>query len=233
MIDNLSIPDGFEELIDKHKKSIKTRAMVSLFPKKYGDIYRRISNYVDRIIMKEYDQSITEEDKVKIQEYLDSLKIKQKEQYEEKGYTKQLLDMIFDRTFTVSDYLKQTRRIQRNEMIDRILRTEYPHFIVIGDFFDGIYEGKFRDGKLTDVFGLTYLRSSYGHGIKYYKDDLQSVFCEMIANYSEIMKSKNPKEGLEMLRFYLGDELVHMISNYYIQNIYHNYSYLQTQNQTL
>lgn len=233
MIDNLSIPDGFEELIAKHKKSIKTRAMVSLFSKKYGDIYRRISNYVDRIIMKEYDQSITEEDKVKIQEYLDSLKIKQKEQYEEKGYTKQLLDMIFDRTFTVSDYLKQTRRIQRNEMIDRILRTEYPHFIVIGDFFDGIYEGKFRDGKLTDVLGLTYLRSSYGHGINYYKDDLQSVFNEMIANYSEIMKSKNPKEGLEMLRFYLGDELVHMISNYYIQNIYHNYSYLQTQNQTL
>ena len=49
-------------------------------------------------------QILTVEDIVKIQEYLDSLKIKQKEQYEEKGYTKQLLDMIFDRTFTVNDY---------------------------------------------------------------------------------------------------------------------------------
>lgn len=233
MIDNASMPDGFKELIQKHKKSIRTHAMVTLFSKRYGDTKRKVSKYVDRVMMKEYDGSITEEDKIKIQEYLDSLKLKQREQYEQKGYAKQLLDMIFDRTFTVNDYLKQTRQIQRNEMIDRILRTEYPHFIVIGDFFDGIYEGKFRDGKLTDVLGLTHLRSSYGHGVEYYKDDMHAVFKEMIANYSQIMKSKNPKEGLEMLRFYLGDELVHIVSNHYIQNIYHNYSYINTQNQTL
>lgn len=233
MIDNYSYPKDFEKLIKRTQKSIKTKAMVTLFSKKYIEVKRKVARYVDRVIMEEYDKSITEDDKEKIQKYLDTLNTEQREEYEKQGYTKQLLDLIFGKTFTVNDYLRQTRSIQRNEMIDRIMRTEYPHYIAIGDFFDGIYEGKLRDGKLKDVLGLTYLKSSYGHGIEYYKDDIGMVFKEMIANYSSVMKSKYSKEGIELLKYYLGDELIQVISNYYNQNICYNYSYIEQKNKTL
>ena len=232
MIDSGSIPKGFEELIKKERKSIKRHLMVSIFSKKYSDLRKKIFQHIDRVIMKEYDKSITEEDKIKIQEYLDTLNTKQRELYEQKGYTKQLLDTIFDRTFTVDDYLKQTRKIQREEMYDRIIRTEYPYMAPIGDYFDAIYEGKCYDGKMCDVLGLVKLPGISGHGIDYYKDNTQAMFNEMIANYGTIMKSKNPKEGIEMLRYFIGDELVSMVAQHYIQNIYYNYSYLQVQNQS-
>ena len=49
----------------------------------------------------------------------------------------------------------------------------------------------------------------------------------MIANYSEIVKSKNAEEGLLTLRYYIGDELVDYIKDYYDNNILNSQKYIQ------
>ena len=175
----------------------------------------------------------TQEERNKIQKYLDSLSTTQKQKYEEKNYSQEFLEKIFGNTITVEDYLKQTRKIQRNELIENIVRTEYNYLVVIGDMFDGIYDGKFKDKKMKDMFGLTYLRYGFGHGEKYYSGNTDLVFEEMIATYSEIMKSRNPEEGLKMMRYFLGDELIKMISDYYNQNLCYNYSYVEQEHKTL
>ena len=60
---------------------------------------------------------------------------------------------------------------------------------------------------------------AYGHGVNYYSRGISNVIDEMIANYSEIVKSRNPKEGLRLLREYMGDELVDYLASYYENNI--------------
>ena len=120
---------------------------------------------------------------------------------------------------TVEDFIKQSKKIKREEIVDSILRVRHGPFIAIGDYFDGIYKGKFHDGKIPDILGFSNVASAYGHGSKYYEDDYELIFNEMIANYSEIIKSSHPQEGIEELRFFIGNKLVNMIETYYKENI--------------
>jgi hypothetical protein len=55
----------------------------------------------------------------------------------------------------------------------------------------------------------------------------------MMANYSKIVKSKKPQENLKMLKFYIGEELFNMVSEFYIKNINNNYTFTETQTKTL
>jgi hypothetical protein len=109
-------------------------------------------------------------------------------------------------------------------MIDLILRTKYGSFLSIGDYLDGIYVGRLNAGILKDINGNKIGRT-YGHGIYYYSRGSEWAFNEMIANYSSTAKSKNPKEDLEMLKHYIGDELFNIIQTYYMQQILQSKQY--------
>ena len=41
----------------------------------------------------------------------------------------------------------------------------------------------------------------------------------MIANYASIIKSKKGDETIKLLRYYVGDELVDMLDNFYMNKI--------------
>ena len=61
-----------------------------------------------------------------------------------------------------------------------------------------VYAGKLKGGILTDKDGNK-IKGGYGHGIPYYSRGTSWIFDEMIANYSSIVKSENPLEGLQLL----------------------------------
>ena len=102
-------------------------------------------------------------------------------------------------------------------MLDAILRIEHAELPAIGDYFDGIYRGKYFDGKIRNCITGTRFTGGYGHGSKYYSDDTDLIFNEMLANYSAIMKTSNPQIGSQKLNQYMNPQLVSMIENSYIQ----------------
>lgn len=222
IIDGRQIPQGFEELINKKRHNLKFRVMVSLYTRKYHMLRKKVIRYVDRVVMREYDRSITKEQIKEIEQYLNNLKEKQMQAYIDRGYDKELLERLFKKNYTVKEYLSQLRKIKRTEMVDSILRIEHGPFISIGDYFDGILGGKLRDGKIMDMLGFSYLKGGYGHGEEYYAKGILWVFDEMMANYSEIMKSKKPEEGIKELRKYLGDDLIDMVATYYNNYVLNN-----------
>ena len=210
--------EEFMAICDKLEPSSEFLDKVKEYSIKYHEIRANVEKYVDDKYMKDYDKSITDEKRKEIEEFLSKSKEEKKKIYLAKGYKEELLDTIFDRTYSVDEYIEQDRRVTKNELVDLILRTQYSEFIAIGDYFDGIYKGKFRDDKLKDKEGKT-IKHAYGHGLSYYASGITFVFDEMLANYSEIMKSKNPEKGIEMLRYYIGDEIVNFVSEYYNKQI--------------
>ena len=105
------------------------------------------------------------------------------------------------------------------------MRNDYGAFIAIGDIIDAIYLGKYRNGVLVDDSGLN-IPSAYGHGISYYSMSSHG-FDEMIADYGEILKSKNGNEMLIYLRSIVGDELVDMIENCYMEKILYSSKFIK------
>ena len=85
--------------------------------------------------------------------------------------------------------------------------------------------GKFKSNELKKQDGEK-IQPTYGHGIEYYRRSITWSFSEMIANYSEIVKSKNPTEGIEILKKYVGEELVEFIQEYYDKQILNSKKYI-------
>ena len=211
-----------DEMLSQMFMKMRTSSEFLEKVKAYSEEYLRrkdeVEKYVEETFMKEYDKSIIDEQRKRIEEYLVKTKEEKKKIYLDKGYSEEVLDVILNRTFTVDEYIEQDRRVKKRELVDAILRTQHSSFIAIGDFFDGIYEGRFRDNLLKDSEGNVIMHA-YGHGVNYYSRGISNVIDEMIANYSEIVKSRNPKEGLRLLREYMGDELVDYLASYYENNI--------------
>ena len=210
--------DNITQIFDILEKSPKFLEKVKEYSDKFNKIVEEVEHYVDETFMKAYDESITDEKRKEIEEFVSKSKEEKKQIYLEKKYDEGLLDTILDRTYSVDEYLEQDRRVKRNEMIELVLRMQYSELVAIGDYFDGIYKGKFRSGKLVDKDGKK-IDPAFGHGINYYARGPSWVVDEMLANYSEIMKSKNPEEGIKLLRYFIGDEVVNYISEYYNNEI--------------
>lgn len=217
-------PSEFAELVNKLSQDEQFLESTAEYSKKFTQLIESVSEEVEKTLMEKYDESITEEKKKEIQEYLDNLNKKEREKYIQMGYSEELLDRILNSSFTVDEYINQDRRIKKNKLVDLILRTQYGAFISIGDFLDGIYAGKLKGGILTDKDGNK-IKGGYGHGIPYYSRGTSWIFDEMIANYSSIVKSENPLEGLQLLEKYIGKELTMFISEYYDKNILQSKKY--------
>lgn len=194
---------------------------------RFQELKSIIQDEVEENYMKKYDETITEEKKKEIQSFLDEEIAGKKEKYLKLGYTEEAIDLILSNTYTLEEYLKNDRRVKKNNMVDLILRTRYSPLLCTADYLDAIHRGKFKSNELSDQNDEP-IKSAYGHGIAYYRRSLDWAFGEMIANYSEIIKSKNPEEGLITLRYYIGNELVDYIKEYYDNNILYSQKYLQT-----
>ena len=108
-------------------------------------------------------------------------------------------------------------------MKDAILRCEYGHITAVNDIVDAIYEGKFWDSKLTLENGEE-IESCSGHGIYYYLSE-SNQFDEIIAEYSQLIKTPKAKEGLDLLEYILGSEFVNNLKEYYEKEIVNSRRY--------
>lgn len=219
-------PEGYVELMEKLKNDKTILEKTKEYSKRFQELKSIIEEEVEDNYMKKYDESITEEKLAEIQGFLDEEKTIKKLKYLKLGYAEETIDVILDQTYTLEEYLKQDRRVKKNNMVDLILRTRYASLLCTADYLDAIHRGKFKSDELTDSNSEP-IKSAYGHGIAYYRRNISWAFSEMIANYSEIVKSKNAEEGLLTLRYYIGDELVDYIKNYYDNNILNSQKYIQ------
>ena len=209
------VPDNLDEVIARVTSSEEWQKKVVEFSDKYRETTQKVAircqNIVDgnpgtqtaaEEIMETYTQN--EEDL--------------KNEYLALGYSREVIDIVFSQTFTLDEVIKAIKIMQLSELNVTIMYSEYPDLIAISDIIDslsnGIFAGSISENQNDDkiMFGIA------GHGIRYYSN-IYRKFMEIIADYSEIIKSKYAEEGIEYLRYIVGDEFVDLIENFYNEQI--------------
>ena len=184
-------------------------------------MYHKLIDETKDVALKIVSKYISEESANSNSEEINELLVKTKEErtktYLEKGYSEETLDIIFSDSFTLDEFVKQKKQIEIYELLDTIMRYEYDAFIAIGDIIDAITRGNFKSDLLKNDKNEK-IESAYGHGVRYYSLKTHG-FCEMVANYSSIIKSKHSNEILKLLRNIVGDELVDLLDEFYMTKI--------------
>lgn len=163
------------------------------------EIKRKITDSVSKSdISSYYDSKYKDEKLIDLAKFLSSSKEEKKKKFKGR-YVDEVLDTILAKTYSVDEFIAQRKKIEIFEVTDAMLRNNFTAFICIGDIIDAIYLGKYRNGVLYDE-NRQYMPSAYGHGIAYYSRFISNGFAEMIANYGEIVKSKDANEMLIYLR---------------------------------
>lgn len=217
LLDGANLPVWYESVKKQIKSNPETLMRVNELSKKYeqirNEILSRANNYYETI---DFDEE-------EMQKFIYTEKAKKIEVYKQKGFNEEDLKLLFDKEFSIKNYKRQHRKIRINEMRETILRCEYGYFIAVCDIVDAIYDGKYWDEKLM-LPGSEPIKATSGHGINYYSDKMNQL-DEIIANYSQILKSPNRKEGLELLESVLGSEFTNKLKEYYEQHIVYARTY--------
>ncbi len=221
------IPEGFVELIEKIRNNKEFLRRTKEYSDMYHTISKEIEKRVERTYMPKYDSSHTEEEYRAVKKYLREEREKYRDMYIKAGISPSTIDKVLNDTYDFIEYYEQDRRIKKIKIITLIYRIEYGNFMSIGDFLDGITGGHFKNGLLKGLDGEI-IKPCSGHGVNYYAIDYKAIFTEMIANYSAIIKSENSEAGLEALRYFIGDELMDMLTNYYETKILNSRSNIKS-----
>lgn len=207
-----------KEIIDKIKElrtSKKFLDTTAFHSKQYYKQREIVSDLVEKYYMSDYDKYTGEDEKERIREFLEL----EDELKRELGY------YVFPgKKPTPEEILKRNREIQKEQLVSFIMRIEYGYILSVSDIIDAIHEGKYQQGELVDNNGNKIIGCA-GHGTDYYSRGEEWVIDEIMANISEIMKSSNPKEGIELLKEYIGEELANMLIKYYEENILYSKKY--------
>ncbi len=212
------VPEGFSRITTQLRRDPKMIDRVQTFSVKYHEIKREIAEKLEKTYMIDYDNSITDEKKEKLQKKLDNLKNKKYDSYLKKGWTKEQLDAIFADEFNLEEYLEEERSTVKDELVDAVLRCKYPELCLIGDILDAIYIGRFAENILVDNRGNP-IERGYGHGIYYYDRGVDWIFDEIVAQFSLLLKSPTAGQAIPFLRTIVGDEFVDYMINYYYREI--------------
>lgn len=212
MIHQKYIPEGFEKLIDKLKSSLLLDIKLENYDRSYRSTQSTVLNNINTQLLPEKTLDEVEA----IERYLSTFTDGLEQRLIDKGYNPTTVKRILSETYTAEEFFKQERRINCQELLDTILRIDYNDIQGIGDYFDGIYRGKYRDGEKFSVLSGRKL-SGYGHGVAYYSQGIEYIFDEMIANYSSITKMAGANVAYKHLEKYFGHELAKTIASSYNQ----------------
>ena len=141
--------------------------------------------------------------------------------FEEIGYDPKEIKKAVNELYDVDEeeYIKRFEYVKTREIAKKLLTEKYDAYTSISDMLDAIYLGRLQDGMCFNEKGQP-VKVYFGHGINYYnRPDV--LFQELVANYSEIIKSENAEEALIYLKSLVGEEFVNLLSNYYEENILH------------
>ena len=207
------VPKGYYELLEKIRNSPGWLKKVEDYAKNFQDIREKAHAQAVAIVEKAFKTKLTKTDNDRFEKLLKQEKEKVKKIYLKKGYKEEDLDVILNEAFTKEEITRQKMIVEIREVEDLLLRQLYDAFKSIGDFIDAISSGAYRSRVLKNDNGEV-IPPSYGHGVRYYNMQ-HHKFCEMVANYSEIIKSKHADKVLIVLRNIVGDELVDMLDDFY------------------
>lgn len=221
-------PSNYSEVIERVRNNSNTISLVDEYTKRFIEIRNKITDSVSKSdISNYYDSKYKDEKLIDLAKFLSSSKEEKKKKLNGR-YADEVLDTILAKTYSVDEFISQRKEIEIFEVTDAMLRNNYTAFICIGDIIDAIYLGKYRNGVLYDE-KKSYIPHAYGHGIAYYSSPKHG-FDEMIANYGEIIKSKDSNAMLIYLRSIVGDEVVDMIEDCYMNNILGSKTFLNDVN---
>lgn len=211
------VSQEFIILIEKLRSDPSFLERTARNSKEYHKLRNQVAEYVEKTFMKEYDKYQTPQRIEEIRTFIESTK----ELEDSLGF----YNFMFNKV-TAEKYLRQDREIKKQYFTSLIMRLEYGYVLSISDILDAVHLGKYQYGKLKDKDGNEIIGCA-GHGEDYYSRGIEWIFDEMIANYSEIVKSSNPQEGLKLLREYAGDELTNLLESYYNKCVFYNQKYSQ------
>ena len=211
------IPDNYVEIINRIINSDGWLNRVSEFSKMFLEIYEKTYEMCEKIVEESIINKNIEEEAMKIIEAIKNNKESLRREYKELGYDEEKIDLIFSQDITVEEFIKNKKEIQRAELLERIIRYDYDTYSAISDIIDAISKGKYFESILKTENDEK-IEAMNGHGVRYYSNYING-FREMLAQYSQIIKSKNRIEGLKMLRYYVGEELVDLLEEFYNKKI--------------
>ena len=210
---NNYIPHNIFEAINRVKKNKEILKRIKDYSDKYNKIKNQIKSKISSYeISNYYDQLYQDEEILNLYTFLTNTKSDIKEKLI-KDYNEQILDTILSKTYSIDEFLSQKKEIEVQEFTSIVLQNDYYSFAAISDIIDAIFQGKFKNGVLTDENG-EFFDKSPGHGIYYYEKQ-SKCFMEMIADYGSIIKSKESEEMIKYLRWIVGDEIVDILKNIY------------------
>ena len=181
-------------------------------------------------IEEEYDiwfkEYYTDEKIEELKDFIEMSKEEKIEQYKKLGYKEEDLNIILEQTYTYEQYVECQKRIKCNEMYNNKMSMIMTEIRAISDIIDAVYAGKYYNSKLKTKEGQE-IEGTFGHGIAYY-NSIDSIFQEMIANYSLILKSDGKEEGISLLKELFGKSLVNILDNFYKEEIINSQAYTTT-----
>lgn len=214
---NYEIPLEYEEVVSSIRNDPTWIGRVNEYSQRFQELCESVNNKASLIISKYISSTSLQGNSKEITELLAKTREEQKKMYLDKGYSEETISIILAEPFTLEEFAEQKKKIEIGELKDVIMRYDYDGFIAIGDIIDAISGGRFRGGILKNDDNEE-IKSAYGHGVRYYSRE-NNGFEEMIANYASIIKSKKGDETIKLLRYYVGDELVDMLDNFYMNKI--------------
>lgn len=212
------IPDNYMQIVINVRSKPNFIEKIKVFAEIFNSIIKRVKE-----IAKEkfalfnpsfYSQEFTDS----IKTFLDKTYEEKKAEFASLSISEETLDSILSYIFTAQEYKKQFRRIKTLEYEWCIKCEELELYGAFCDILDAICEGEFNNGLLKSRTGKA-IPSCCGHGVNYYYDRPNSMFIEMIANYAVIIKSKNSSQMIGWLRHIVGNELVDMLDEFYVNEL--------------
>lgn len=211
---NEALPDNFAEVIARVTSSADWSKKVLEFFQKYQEVHEEAALQSQRFAdihfrgqdsAQEIFQTFTENKEVVKKEFLAV------------GYSEEVLNIILAQNITLEEVQNTIREIELGELTSVIMYAQYSNYMAIADIIDSLCDGKLFDISIEEAQDET-AYSIAGHGVRYYSE-YKLKFAEIMANYSEIIKSKYAEEGIEYLRYIVGDEFVDLIDDFYNEQI--------------
>lgn len=217
------VPSNYEKIVESVRNNPNILSKITEFKKTFNGNQMKVKKYVDGEYFQDYEEHLSDERKREIKEFLNKTREKKIEEYLELGYEREEIETLLDDNISYEQYIIEDRRITTKEMV-RALSDLYIDYGAISDIIDSIFVGKFVDGKIKDINGDIIYGCS-GHGISYYERGIEIQFNEVIAEFSELLKSSYYEESLKYLREIVGDEYVDFILDYYENKIINSQKY--------
>lgn len=210
-----TVPREYIAMTYRLRNDPETIEKLSEYTRKFLEIRTKVASIANDLV--EENGEVKEEEKRKIEEFLQLSKEEKQKKYIENGYSNETLDVLLDDALSLDEYLSQEKRIKKLELQDTILRTKYGAFVTIGDIFDSVLMGRYKSEAI--IYDGNIVNQAYGHGINYYERGEKTQFDEVIANISSILKSDECNETVEYMKELFGEEFIDFLTNYYYNNV--------------